>query len=119
MNQNPSIELPSRRNLEAWSQQLIHPARSVAQADVYLLKDSAGNEIILKIYDSGIGIPPENMDKIFSPFFTTRTNGSGIGLSICQRIITHHDGTIDVSSSPGSGAEFIIRLPVEKRAIKR
>lgn len=77
------------------------------------------DKIILRISDSGEGIPPENADKIFSPFFTTRSNGSGIGLSLCQRIITGHGGTIHVSSSYTRGSEFIIRLPLEKRALER
>jgi PAS domain S-box-containing protein len=77
------------------------------------------DQIILKISDSGEGISPENASKIFSPFFTTRSNGSGIGLSLCQRIITGHGGTIHVSSSYTRGSEFIIRLPIEKRALQR
>ena len=57
------------------------------------------DDIVIKIADSGEGIFLENVDKIFDPFFTTKVNGSGIGLSICQRIISDHGGTIKAISS--------------------
>ena len=86
---------------------------------IRIVSSMENDKIILRISDSGEGIPPENVSKIFGPFFTTRSNGSGIGLSLCQRIITGHGGTIHVSSSYNRGSEFIIRLPIEKRALQR
>lgn len=86
---------------------------------IKIVSSMDNDKIILKISDTGEGIPLENADKIFSPFFTTRSNGSGIGLSLCQRIITGHGGTIHVSSISDRGSEFIIRLPIEKRALER
>lgn len=62
--------------------------------------------------DSGPGIPAEAIDKIFDPFFTTKTQGTGLGLAACKKIIEHHGGTIEVTSSPGEGATFTIRLPM-------
>jgi nitrogen-specific signal transduction histidine kinase len=56
---------------------------------------------------------------MFDPFFTTRQDGSGIGLSIAQRIIADHSGSIDVGSSKLGGAEFRIELPIDKRKHKR
>jgi signal transduction histidine kinase len=69
--------------------------------------------IIIKVTDTGCGIPKENLDKIFDPFFTTRENGTGLGLSITHSIIEQHGGSIDVDSVPGQGASFTIHLPVK------
>jgi signal transduction histidine kinase len=66
-------------------------------------------EIVFK--DSGRGIPPENIDKIFNLYFTTKPNGSGIGLSIVQKIISEHGGSISVKNEDGGGAVFTIQLP--------
>lgn len=67
--------------------------------------------IILTISDNGTGIVPEALDKVFVPFFTTKTGGSGIGLSICRQIINRHGGTITVDSTQGEGTLFTIKLP--------
>jgi len=64
------------------------------------------------IADTGQGIAHEDRDKIFSPFFTTKTGGTGLGLAIVYRIIEDHRGTITVDSIPGKGTQFIIRLPM-------
>ncbi len=69
--------------------------------------------IVIKVTDTGCGIPKENLDKIFDPFFTTRENGTGLGLSITHSIIEQHGGSIDVDSVPGQGASFTIHLPVK------
>jgi nitrogen fixation/metabolism regulation signal transduction histidine kinase len=65
---------------------------------------------LIKVSDNGEGILPDVMDKIFVPFFTTKTNGSGIGLSICRQIINLHGGTISVQSDPDKGSCFSIVL---------
>lgn len=69
--------------------------------------------IYVEILDEGVGIPEEYLDKIFDPFFTTNKNegGNGLGLAIVKQIITRHHGFIDVTSRPGKGTIFSIRLP--------
>lgn len=62
--------------------------------------------------DTGIGIPPEAIQDIFIPFYTTKEGGTGLGLPICQRIIENHKGTIEVRSQPGRGSAFSVLLPV-------
>ncbi len=74
-------------------------------------KNSSSVEI--KIADNGKGIPPEAINKIFNLYFTTKTNGSGIGLSVVQKIISEHNGIISVESKLNSGAVFTILLPKE------
>jgi len=68
----------------------------------------------IEIQDSGAGIPPELLGKIFDPFFTTKPvgQGTGLGLHICQKIVTAHGGNISVSSLPGDGTTFTVSLPV-------
>ncbi len=74
--------------------------------------DQAGGDFAtIKISDTGIGIPQENIEKIFEPLYTTKQVGTGLGLSSCKNIIEQHDGTISVSSVVGSGTTFTIRIP--------
>ncbi len=70
-------------------------------------------QIAIAIKDSGIGIKPEELERIFQPFYTTKADGrgTGLGLSICQGIIQNHSGEIRVASSPGEGATFTVLLP--------
>lgn len=72
-----------------------------------------GDEIVIKISDSGPGIPPHLREKIFDPYFTTKRDGTGIGLSLSHRVITGHGGVISVGKSLLGGAEFRMRLPVQ------
>jgi signal transduction histidine kinase len=66
----------------------------------------------IRISDSGAGIPPNLREKIFTLYFTTKKEGSGIGLAMTFRIVQLHDGTIDFTSEPGQGTTFSIRLPI-------
>lgn len=66
----------------------------------------------IEIIDNGKGIEDKHLDKIFNPFFSTRSNGTGLGLAIVKNIITQHNGTIVVKSVLGQGTKFIIDLPV-------
>ena len=75
--------------------------------------DISGNEnkLIVKVEDNGGGVPEENMNKIFNPFFTTKTKGTGLGLSITHRILTNHNGSINVKNNSIGGATFTVTLP--------
>ncbi|MCB9653483.1 MAG: GAF domain-containing protein [Deltaproteobacteria bacterium] len=68
----------------------------------------------IRVEDKGPGIPREDLERIFIPFFTTKSTGTGLGLAVCQRIIMNHGGTIYPESIPGSGTSFVIRLPLER-----
>lgn len=69
------------------------------------------NFVVIAITDSGHGISPDGLQKIFEPLFTTKQAGTGLGLSSCKNIIEHHGGTITVSSVVGKGTTFTIRMP--------
>jgi two-component system sensor kinase FixL len=68
--------------------------------------------IVIRVADSGPGVPQEIRDKIFDPFYTTRKDGYGIGLSFCRRVIEDHGGVLKVGHSRMGGAEFRIELPL-------
>ncbi|MBV8880235.1 MAG: hypothetical protein JO332_09745 [Planctomycetaceae bacterium] len=61
--------------------------------------------------DTGSGIAPELLEKLFRPFVTTKSQGAGLGLSMCRKIIEAHGGTIALSSTPGKGTVARLRLP--------
>ena len=63
--------------------------------------------------DTGIGISEENLKRVFDPLFTTKSQGTGLGLSASQQIVSNHGGTLDVVSMPGAGTTFTVRLPAD------
>jgi signal transduction histidine kinase len=72
-------------------------------------------EIQISVCDTGVGIPEENLSKIFEPYFTTKETGSGLGLTLVFKIIREHRGEVSVKSREGAGSCFIITLPVPQR----
>ncbi|MEM1394048.1 MAG: ATP-binding protein [Cyanobacteria bacterium P01_H01_bin.150] len=79
---------------------------------------SQENLVVIRIADNGMGIPPEVQQKIFNPFFTTKTVGKGTGLGLStsyQIIVEKHQGKLECHSTPGNGTEFLISLPLKYR----
>ena len=72
---------------------------------------AAGKRVELRVEDTGSGIAPEHLDRIFDLYFTTKDHGTGIGLSMVYRIIQMHDGEVEVQSTPGRGTTFKVFLP--------
>lgn len=70
------------------------------------------DEVELRIADNGVGILPADLSRVFTPFFTTKEGGTGLGLSVSNTIVHNHGGRIDVESLPGGGAVFAVWLPV-------
>lgn len=81
-------------------------------AMINISTELSGNEALLIVSDNGPGIQHDILDNVFMPFFTTREEKTGLGLTIAQRIIHTHKGLIRVESEPGKGANFIISLPL-------
>ena len=71
--------------------------------------------VCVKISDTGVGISPENIEKIFNPFFTTKSSGIGLGLSISNRLMLENGGKIEVQSKPNAGSVFLLYFPVPNR----
>jgi signal transduction histidine kinase len=66
---------------------------------------------LVEIEDTGTGIPPDVLEKVFEPFYTTKARGTGLGLSICKRIIEAHGGRLDIQSQPGQGTRVTFSIP--------
>lgn len=83
-----------------------------------VLSRSAGphrpNLVEISVSDTGGGISPDHLEKIFRPFYTTKREGTGLGLSLCRRIISQHGGTLTAESELHQGSRFIIRLPMRE-----
>jgi signal transduction histidine kinase len=89
---------------------------STAGNTIIITTEAAGARMSLSVQDTGRGIPPEEIDNIFKPFYTTKTRGSGLGLAIVDRIVKEHKGEIAVESNLGKGTKFTILLPVYEHA---
>ena len=74
--------------------------------------DSDNNEVLINFSDTGEGIPPETLNRIFDPFYTTKEKGVGLGLTLAQQVINYHKGKIDIKSKVGEGTQMIVRLPI-------
>ncbi len=75
-------------------------------------RNESGSEwVTISIQDTGAGIEPENLQKIFIPFFTTKSEGHGVGLALAHRVISQHGGTLSAENGLAGGALFTIRLP--------
>lgn len=79
------------------------------------LIEQEGREFVrVLVGDSGPGIKPEELQMIFTPFFTTKAQGTGLGLAICRQLMEQQEGTLEVRSRFGEGTRVIIKLPVRK-----
>jgi signal transduction histidine kinase len=100
---------------------LINALQAVKQRgriEVRVEMRSAERAIFIEVQDSGPGVPPEKLGAVFEPYFTTKEEGSGLGLWIAQQIATAHAGSLEVTNAPEGGAIFRLRLPLleENRA---
>jgi len=79
--------------------------------NIKISPDDDGKYVKVEVADTGGGIPEENLEKIFEPYFSTKETGTGLGLAIVQKIVDIHHGTIGVTSNLGEGTKFTVRLP--------
>jgi two-component system sensor histidine kinase PilS (NtrC family) len=118
-----AVELPAGVMVDAAPGQLRQVLWNLIRNAADAMSTSGGGEIAIRlgtdgpraalaIRDQGPGIPPDRIDRIFEPFYSTKTGGTGLGLATVARIVADHGGTIDVSSEPGQGATFTVRLPL-------
>ena len=71
-----------------------------------------GGDALIEVADDGPGIAAENLSQVFDPYFTTKTDGTGLGLPIVKKIVLEHNGEVSARSEPGNGAQLSIRLPL-------
>ena len=75
--------------------------------------EKGGESAVVTFTDTGTGMGPEELDKVFDPLYTTKIKGNGLGLAVCQQIIAKHNGKLDVHSQIGVGTTFTVRLPLQ------
>lgn len=107
---------PVRLDPDLFKQALVNLMLNAEQAmpdggTLTLIGRSAGEMVYLEVIDTGVGIAPEAMAKLFRPFHTTKPDGSGLGLATTRKIVLAHGGTIEAQSEPGRGTKFTIALP--------
>jgi len=95
---------------------LLHNALQASPegGEVRLSADCDGRAVKFVVEDQGVGIPAANLDRIFQPFFTTKPQGTGLGLPIAQRIVREHGGQIQVKSVLGNGTRFTLTFPISE-----
>jgi signal transduction histidine kinase len=81
--------------------------------DLILGASADEDEACIDVIDTGPGITPENVEKIFNAYYTTRKGGTGLGLAMTKRIAEEHGGSVSVTSAPGMGSDFTIRVPLK------
>jgi len=112
----PKIECYPGKLNQVFMNILVNAAEAIRNKGIIWIKTEKVNDSIeIRIKDNGVGIPEENLKKIFEPFYTTKDvgKGTGLGLPISFSIISEHGGTIEVNSEVGVGTEFIISLPIK------
>jgi PAS domain S-box-containing protein len=103
----------------AFSNLIINAFQAIPESGrIKVVIDYHGEEkkLLIAINDTGVGIAPDDLPKIFNPFFTTKDTGTGLGLALVKKIITAHNGTIDVSSILREGSSFLVTLPTDMPA---
>ncbi|MBI2163702.1 MAG: hypothetical protein HYU32_06145 [candidate division NC10 bacterium] len=97
-----------------WStRQMVDSSRPIDQSTTRPI--DTGDFIEIAVADTGPGIPPEHLDRIFEPYFTTKEGGTGLGLALAHKVIQDHHGSIRVETGAGSGATFVVTLPIVER----
>jgi signal transduction histidine kinase len=87
--------------------------------EVWMATSREGDEVVIRVTDTGRGIPPELHSRVFEPYFSTKSTGTGLGLPTTRRIVEEHGGTLSFSSEPGKGTQFTIRLPADGNGRRR
>ena len=113
----PPVMADAEQLIQALLNLAINALQAVAKCGrVELRAQQAGDTLLLEVADSGPGLPAERLSVIFEPYYTTKPEGSGIGLWIAQQIVVAHGGTIQAANGPAGGAVFTIRLPLHPKA---
>ncbi len=100
---------------QVWVNLLDNALRAVdGNGQVKVVTEQEGEMAVVSVTDTGTGIKPEDMEKLFQPFFSTRAagEGTGLGLALCRRIVLRHGGTIQITSEYGKGTRVEVRLPL-------
>lgn len=109
----PEVLVDSAQIQQVFSNIILNAVQAMPKGGNLIITSIKKDKFIeVNITDTGEGIPKENLDKIFEPLFSTKVQGTGLGLSVCQSIIENHEGSIEVESEVGKGTKFIVKLPI-------
>ena len=109
----PDVQADADQLTQAFINLVINALQAVSKGGHVVVRTaSRETDVTVEFIDDGKGIAPENQDRIFEPYFTTKADGSGLGLWITQQIVHAHGGTLRVESGSGKGAKFTLALPV-------
>jgi signal transduction histidine kinase len=110
------IRMDRNRLLQAFHNIIVNALQAIGMdgavtVTTYREERHGSKKVVIEVADNGPGIPPDVLEHVFDPFYTTKENGSGLGLSIAHTIVREHQGRLEVESKPGQGAIFRIVLP--------
>jgi PAS domain S-box-containing protein len=112
----PLLNFDERFLKQAFLNLIKNAAAAMSDGGILTIKtEKRDAEVLISIQDTGIGIPEENLSKIFEPYFTTKPTGTGLGLTLVFKIIREHLGEISVKSREGEGTTFTITLPIPQK----
>jgi PAS domain S-box-containing protein len=109
----PRARVDKRQLEQVFYNLLLNAAQAMRHAGSITISAARdGGFVEIAVRDTGPGLPAEARDRLFQPFFTTRTEGTGLGLAIVKKIVSAHGGAVEASNRPAGGAEFRVRLPL-------
>jgi signal transduction histidine kinase len=115
----PPLPLDRHQIKQAFYNVIKNAAQAMKSGGIlHIRTDRNEDHVSVAFEDTGGGIPPENMSKVFDPYFTTKETGSGLGLLIVRRIVREHGGEIDIVNNQGRGLQLTIRLPLRDRRVR-
>jgi len=113
----PEVEHDSDQIHQVLLNLLLNSLQAIGQkGEIAVTVKQQGKMAAVEVADNGRGIPPEHLPNIFRPFYTTKGDGTGLGLSLARRIVEDHQGRIDVTSAVGQGTTFVVLLPLQRAA---
>ncbi len=108
----PTVDLDAKRLRQALANLLLNAEAAMEGGGQLMISTRPERRgVAVTVTDTGAGIEPEALDKIFHPYYSTREGGTGLGLPTVQRIVREHGGTVEVHSEPGRGTRFTLHLP--------
>ena len=111
-SETPEIQLDSDKLKQAFMNVVLNAMEAMPQGGVLRVSTFTKNDgVRIKVEDTGVGIPEEDLEHLFEPFFTRKTRGTGLGLANVKRILEEHGGTVEIDSTLGEGTEVSLRLP--------
>jgi len=114
----PNIMADGSQMEQVFVNLLLNAVQAVPEGGTIQVKSSLNQQessVSIEVKDNGPGIGRKEQSKIFEPFFSTKPNGTGLGLSVSYGIVRNHQGNINVHSQPGEGTRFLIKLPIAQQ----